>query len=688
MYIKLPLKIAFAVAGLAILMLAWPQMLYCQSNGVLASVQINAKVQENPPQIKLYWKGSDQASEWKISSKLKEERDWGTVEKTQPSSDTVYIDSTVEVGKSYEYQVVKIKNGKEIGEGYINSGIQVPAVEDRGQLLLLVKDTLTNDLDKEIRRLEMDMTGDGWEVLTRYVSDNETVNDVKQKIKDLHQAKEALKTVFLLGAIPVPYAGNIAPDGHRPQTTPNKPHLGAWPADLYYGELDGNWTDQKDFDSASIFARNVNKQGDDKFDQSRLDTLSSNNVTPVNSKIDLQIGRVDLSKMDQFQKNESELLKRYLDKNHRYRHAQINVNQQAVIEGNFNLKEGFPQNGWRNFSSMVGIEHLKEADYTASLKKDHYLWSFGTGAGTMTSAGGIANTNDFVTDSLQGVFTILFGSIFGDWDGTNNFLRAPLASKGPMLTSCWAGRPHWHMHHMAMGANIGYSTLLTQNNFFSDNNTPLYKTGSSSGLVHVALMGDPTLRMYMVGPPKNLASNTAEDKRSVNLSWTAANGNIKGYHLYRFNPFKESYERVNQAIIEGTTYEDEAPKMETQPYMVRAVKLQTTPSGSFYNLSQADFDTAQNVTPTSIDQAKARKVKIDVYPNPASDELNIELKSSALVESNVALMDISGKTVKELPQAFDAKGQLVINVEGLKRGFYLLKIEQKGFERIRKVMIK
>ena len=41
-----------------------------------------------------------------------------------------------------------------------------------------------------------------------------------------------IKAVFLFGHIPVPYSGNINPDGHPD-------HLGAWPADVYYGDVDG-----------------------------------------------------------------------------------------------------------------------------------------------------------------------------------------------------------------------------------------------------------------------------------------------------------------------------------------------------------------------------------------------------------------------------------------------------------------
>ena len=88
-----------------------------------------------------------------------------------------------------------------------------------------------------------------------------------------------------MGNIPVPYSGDIAPDEH-----PN--HTGAWPADVYYGDMDGTWTDQSanyqqtvNSDPADR-ARLSNTPGDGKFDQ----------TTPP-SAVELQVGRVDLAGM-------------------------------------------------------------------------------------------------------------------------------------------------------------------------------------------------------------------------------------------------------------------------------------------------------------------------------------------------------------------------------------------------------
>ena len=115
----------------------------------------------------------------------------------------------------------------------------------------------------------------------------------------------------------------------------------------------------------------------------------------------------------------------------------------------------------------------------------------------------MGSTTDFANNNPHAVFYMLDGSWFGDWDSFDNLLRAPLASGGYGLASAWTGLPHWYLHHMGLGETIGVRTLLAQNNH------GLYKNqvNLGTGQVHIALMGDPTLRMHIVAPPANVAAS-------------------------------------------------------------------------------------------------------------------------------------------------------------------------------------
>src|SRR5690606_19757782 len=115
-------------------------------------------------------------------------------------------------------------------------------------------------------------TGDGWLVARSEVSRTGTVPAVKAVIKSRYDESPGnTKAVFLLGHVPVPYSGNVCPDGHgEPDPAPH--HRGAWPADAYYGDMDGVWTDSTvDHAEANVDGtRNDNVPGDGKFDQSLL----------------------------------------------------------------------------------------------------------------------------------------------------------------------------------------------------------------------------------------------------------------------------------------------------------------------------------------------------------------------------------------------------------------------------------
>ena len=77
----------------------------------------------------------------------------------------------------------------------------------------------------------------------------------------------------------------------------------------------------------------------------------------------------------------------------------------------------------RNFAAFFGADLVFLLDYRSTLQSGSYLWSYGCGAGSYTSCSGVANTTNFTTDSLLSIFTMLFGSNFGDWDSDNNLLQ-------------------------------------------------------------------------------------------------------------------------------------------------------------------------------------------------------------------------------------------------------------------------
>jgi hypothetical protein len=140
---------------------------------------------------------------------------------------------------------------------------------------------------------------------------------------------------------------------------------------------------------------------------------------------------------------------------------------------------------------------------------------------------------------------------------------------------------------MAMGEPIGYAARLTMNN------TSRYQNQSNAlpRAVFINLLGDPTLRLESVAPPSNLMAFTTNGVGA--LSWSPSPDSVVGYHVYRSASADGPFTRLTASPIPGTSYTDStASSFAGRTYMVRAVALQTNPSGSYYNPSEGIFVSA------------------------------------------------------------------------------------------------
>ncbi len=546
------------------------------------TVEVSATVQFAPPQIALNWLPSAYPiTLQKVYRRLKGGPMWLDLATPAPGANS-YTDTTVKPGVSYEYFLYRNFSGTNpaASAGYVNAGIELPVVETRGKVILLVDDTMAAPLATELARFEQDLVGDGWTVLRQDIARTAAVPSVKANIQALYQLDPAqTRSLILFGHIPVPYSGNIAPDGHPD-------HRGAWPADVYYGDVDGIWTDVTVNNAGASRVENRNVPGDGKFDQSALP-----------GDVELEVGRVDLSNFNvaPFGVSETELLRQYLNRNHDFRHRAgnfANVVRRGLIDDNFGYFSGeaFAASGWRNFTAFFGSAPggIVEADWFGTLSTASHLWAYGCGAGDYYSGGGVGNTGDFGTTRSLAVFNMLFGSYFGDWDNSDAFLRAPLAGRADSLglASLWAGRPHWHLHHMALGETIGYGTRLSQNNAGSFNTG--YLVNNAGRLIHIALMGDPTLRMHPVAPIASPSSGSSGGVPA--LTWTASGDAVVGYRIDRAPTPGGPFQPISSAPIIGTTFTDRTGLPgQSYTYMVRAVKLESSASGTYLNTAQGLF---------------------------------------------------------------------------------------------------
>jgi hypothetical protein len=476
-------------------------------------------------------------------------------------SASTYRDPAVRSGELYEYGVVAA--GEEPVTDYFWTGQEVALRDRRGTALLVVERTQGALLQPEIRRLMLDLAGDGWQVRRLDVDATQAPAEVRRWIRtEYDRAPAEVNTVLLLGHVPVPYAGSVCPDGHPD-------HAGAWPADVYYGAMEGAWTD-----TAAGSGRNGtqrNERGDGRLDQA---------VIP--GRVQLAVGRVDFAILPLFPDGETTLLRRYLDRDHAYRQARLSVAACGFVhDGFFGQPERFAYSGWQNFTTLLPPEQVRNVAWP-NVKPGMNLFFSACGPGAHTSMKGFGDTAALVKTPVEAVFALMFGSYFGDWNTTNNFLRAVIAHEQGALTCGWAGRPHWYLHAMGMGETIGDAARRTQNNDGGD----YQPAGAFARGIHIALLGDPTLRLHPVPPPGELRVHTVE--RGVRLSWTPAPRKVLGYHVYRSRDEFGAYERITQVPLAELTLLDPAGTA-AHHYQIRAVVLQETTTGSYYNASQGVF---------------------------------------------------------------------------------------------------
>lgn len=536
-----------------------------------------------------------------------------------------YVDRDIARGVAYEYRIEKdfvAASQQEKVFGYAVSGFDIETSALRGTVLLIVDNTKAEPLAKELARLSDDLRLDGWYVIRNDVSPIENPAVVKEWIATRYRADpKNVRSVFLFGRIPVPYSGNFNPDAHPD-------HKGAWPADVYYADMHGEWIDGDVTNQAAERPENRNVPGDGKFIHNR---------TP--GEVTLELGRVDLSFMPAFKLSETELLRQYLEKDHRFRHGRLTAPSRALIDDKFGPfgGEAFATSAWRNFSALVGYGRIEERAWFKTLDTAEYLWAYACGPGSYQGAQGVGQTEDFADRDSKAIFTLLFGSYFGDWDVENSFLRAPLATSYG-LTSGWAGRPHWHLYSMAVGETIGYGAKLTQNN------TGLYVTSVGYNSIHVALMGDPTLRMeYSVPRPRHLTLSKTR-RGGVELKWKTAGVGVEGYHVYRSTSTEGPFVQLTEQPVVGHSYIDRLPLPDSNVYQVRAVATRGGTIAQYRSASLAIEGVIAGVVP-SIAAAPAKPEDLMKVSSRRNDLLvNLKLKQASPVR--LSLCDVTGRELK------------------------------------------
>lgn len=605
-------------------------------NGVRSQVQLT----NGDTDLTISWDQDSTANGYNVYRKLITSTNWGPIYAPLAANQFSFTDTNVVAGTIYEYRV--LRTTATTGFAYTCGTIDGDIDFNPGRLVLVIDDYFLPALALEIDSLMADIKADAWFIDTVIVSRNQTPVAVKNRILDVYNLNPAsLKSLFLLGHVPVPYSGEINPDGHPD-------HLGAWPADGYYGDMNGTWTDVSVNNSSAASPRNQNVPGDGKFDQSVFQ-----------SGVELEVARVDFYDLTVFSATETQLMRNYLAKLRAFKHRTYIPPNTALVEDNFlGLAEGFAGSAYISLSPIVGISNTNDGDYS-QLQNQDYLWSYGTGPGSYSSASGIVTTPDFASNAYRSTFTMLFGSYFGDWDAQNNLLKAALAS-GKVLTASWSGRPYLYYHPMGVGKNIGACIRLSQNN----TNAYLASTlGYFQRWIHISQLGDPTLRAHYVEEPNDLVITTENDG-ALQLSWNSPLVPVDGFHVYRHATGTESWSKLTNSPIMSNSFSDlSIPAAGTYAYMVRSARKQTTASGRYWNQSLG----IQGEGNSTLSIEGITENVLNIWPNPSTSTFYLTAKEGLEFKvydarGRTMMQGISNNEINEIDAKHWNSGVYLLNI--------------------------
>ncbi|HAT09810.1 MAG TPA: hypothetical protein DCS97_04305, partial [Planctomycetes bacterium] len=578
-------------------------------------IEVSA-VSESPASITFkLWR----AGQYDIYRKAPASTTWGTRYAQTGALATFWTDSSVTLGTEYEYRFQLItpnpptaSDGFPSGDlyNYLRAGVKIDRTGARGRIVLLVAEDLVATLPTELARYEQDLVGDGWIVHRIQTVRGETIKGssnpftdapqfaartqqaIRNQIKALYATHGSeLKHVMILGRVPAMRAGNVEfrPDGHG--------NHGARGTDFYYAELNNEsvWTDTVNnsatFTSASD--PNQNLPSDGKLDFSR---------TPTTDLAFLELGfsRMDLG----MRRDEFNQLKTFFDKLHRYKHADASFRPGRK----FVYRSGYDNPGetwWHTGGAISGLANMQitgtppthptlGADEAWTREIGPVLF-YNRGSGSPeTGTGGKA----LMWTGMQ--------SYYGYWFETDA-MPARLGEDSFTLSWCWSiwGLRYFY-HPLGTGDVMGEMMRISANNRGFNTTDGLYRydtdydgNGNATGLNFMNHIGDAAMRLFMFPPPSNLAVNPTGS--GAQLTWTATEEpGILGYHIYRSASAAGPFTKLTATPVAATNYTDAATTSGTATYMVRAVKLETTGSGTFLNPSQGVFQTVTWDAPAAL----------------------------------------------------------------------------------------
>jgi len=541
---------------------------------------------------------------------------------TRDARTSVYDDTAVPPGHTYAYRV--LRNGRPPLE--VCAAHDTPPPADRGRVLLLVDETLADRLGRSLARHRADLVAEGWEVVQHRVprhvdADPQDFDCRRHDAEALPRNRTNLLAIqalirrefeahpgrphvgVLIGHPTIPQSGWAAEDGHVACDDPAGIHLGAWPADLFYGDLTGAWTDVRSFRtgcpdcarSQCTFCILGNEPGDGRWDPNDLPREPDGSP----GRIEVALGRIDFARLSHFDSRfaglkgsprnaldvEVALLERYLEKAWRYRRGLLEFRDSAIGYANA-VPSLVDRNLLHILPRLAPHEAVSVETWNSDLFHDgpRVRWGFQAdyshfGVLGMTGAAKAGHSHFAKNvawrrpgDVPRVAFLFAFGSFLGQWYSGygEDFLRTCLAAEDAVLLAGTAHSPTpWATDRVHAGAPV--HALLTD-------------TAARSPSVNVRLtflLGDPCLLEHPLKAPTDFTARASGGATggTVELAWTASAEADLGYRIDEATSADATIWTTVRDLPAGTTRLSLGPGALGKTFRLRGLGSVTNGSG-------------------------------------------------------------------------------------------------------------
>ncbi len=109
---------------------------------------------------------------------------------------------------------------------------------------------------------------------------------------------------------------------------------------------------------------------------------------------------------------------------------------------------------------------------------------------------------------------------------------------------------------------------------------------------------------------------------------------------------------------------------------------------SYYRLKQTDYDGTNTTSDVVAVNEQQQIGQLLVYPNPATDKLYCTLAHNGSESVEIKIIDLTGRTIMNEQSTTNENGQVTINISGLRKGTYMLELQNNLGDISRKRFIK